>query len=62
MEKLITFITKVRKIWDFALSTAEILEATTKAFDKYDKDKSGTLQVKDLLMEIWEIYKEKKVK
>lgn len=62
MEKLITFITKVRKIWDFALSEDEIVEAVKKAFAKYDKDKSGTLQVKDLLMEIWEVYKEKKAK
>jgi len=53
MEKLITFITKVRKIWDFALTEEEIVEAVKKAFDKYDKDNSGTLQVKDLLMEIW---------
>jgi Ca2+-binding EF-hand superfamily protein len=62
MEKLITFITKVRKIWDFALTEEEIVEAVKKAFDKYDKDNSGTLQVKDLLMEIWEVYKAKKAK
>ena len=62
MEKLITFITKVRKIWDFALTEEEIIEAVKKAFDKYDKDNSGTLQVKDLLMEIWEVYKDKKAK
>jgi Ca2+-binding EF-hand superfamily protein len=62
MEKLITFITKIRKIWNFALTKEEIVEATVKAFEKYDKDKSGTLQVKDLLMEIWEVYQTKKVK
>lgn len=62
MNKLITFITKVRKIWDFALTEEEIVGAVKKAFAKYDKDKSNSLQVKDLLMEIWEIYKEKKVR
>ncbi len=62
MEKLITFITKVRKIWDFTLTEEEIVEAVKKAFAKYDKDKSGTLQVKNLLMEIWEVYKAKKLK
>ncbi len=62
MEKLITFITKVRKIWDFALTEEEIVEAVKKAFAKYDKDKSNSLQVKDLLMEIWEVYKAKKLK
>ena len=62
MEKLITFITKVRKIWDFDLTREELDSVVDKAFTKYDKDKSNSLQVKDLLMEIWEIYKEKKVK
>ena len=62
MEKLITFITKVRKIWDFDLTREELDSIVDKAFTKYDKDKSNSLQVKDLLMEIWEIYKEKKVK
>ena len=62
MNKLMTIFTKVMKIWNFKLTNEEIYLAVDKAFDKYDKDKSGTLQVKDLLMEIWEIYKEKKVK
>ena len=62
MEKLITFITKVRKIWDFDLTREELDSVVDKAFTKYDKDKSNSLQVKDLLMEIWEIYKEKKVR
>ena len=62
MNKLMTIFTKVMKIWNFKLTKEEIYLAVDKAFDKYDKDKSGTLQVKDLLMEIWEIYKEKKVK
>ena len=62
MEKLITFITKVRKIWDFDLTREELDSVVDKAFTKYDKDKSGTLQVKDLLMEIWEVYKTNKVK
>jgi hypothetical protein len=62
MEKLIMFITKVRKIWNFALTKEEIIEAVIKAFDKYDKDKSNSLQVKDLLMEVWEVYQTKKVK
>ena len=60
MEKLITFITKVRKIWDFDLTREELDSVVDKAFTKYDKDKSNSLQVKDLLMEIWEVYKEKK--
>lgn len=62
MEKLITFITKVRKIWDLDLTREEADSVVDKAFEKYDKDKSNSLQVKDLLMEIWEIYKEKKVR
>lgn len=62
MNKLITFITKIRKIWDLDLTREEADSVVDKAFEKYDKDKSNSLQVKDLLMEIWEVYKTKKVK
>ncbi len=62
MNKLITFVTKVRKIWDLDLTREEADSVVDKAFAKYDKDKSNSLQVKDLLMEIWEVYKAKKLK
>ena len=60
MEKLIAIFTKVMKIWNFKLTREDIAKAVDEGFAKYDKDKSGTLELKDLIMEIWEIYKAKK--
>lgn len=62
MNKLLTIFTKVMKIWNFKLTKEEIYSAIDKAFDKYDKDKSLTLEIKDLFLELWEVYKEKKAK
>lgn len=62
MNKLITIFTKVIKLWNFKLTKEEIYLAIDKAFEKYDKDKSLTLEIKDLLLELWEVYKEKKAK
>ena len=58
MKKFMTILTKVYKIWEFEI-TEEIIN---EAFKKYDKDGSGSIQVKDLLLLAWEKYKAKKLK
>jgi hypothetical protein len=60
MNKLLIIFTKVMKIWNFKINKDEAYSAIDRAFSKYDLDKSDTLEIKDLLLELWEVYKEKK--
>ena len=57
---LANYFKTIYKVWEYKISKEEIDLIVAKEFDKLDKDKSQYLDVKDIVLAIYEYYKSKK--
>lgn len=60
MNKIITIFKTIYKVWEYKITEEEIDLIIAKEFDKLDKDKSQYLDVKDIVLAIYNYYKSKK--
>ena len=60
MNKFITLFTKIAKIYSFKVTKGELYALVDKAFNKLDSDTDQELEIKDLLIDAYELYKSKK--
>lgn len=60
MNKFITIVKTIYKIWEYKITKAEINAIVNKEFEKLNKDDNEYLNLKDLFIAIYEHYKNKK--